>query len=751
MNNEVLTPVAIKDAQELPEELVQTPPDLPPAPEPEPVEEQVAEPVAAAPAPAPAPAITVPGLDDSSLYIHRELSQLQFNIRVLEQALDENYPLLERLKFLLIFSSNLDEFFEIRVAGLKKQINFAREQAGADGLQPHQALARISELVHIEVERQYAILNDVLLPELEKHQIRFIRRRYWTPKLKTWVRRYFRDEIAPIITPIGLDPTHPFPLLVNKSLNFIVELEGVDAFGRDSGLAIIPAPRLLPRVIRVPEEVGGPGANYVFLSSMIHAHADDLFQGMKVKGCYQFRLTRNADLALDSEEVDDLARALRGELFSRRYGDAVRLEVADTCPKHLSDYLLKQFSLSESELYQVNGPVNLTRLFSITGLDSHPELQYTPFTPAIPKLLVNADNIFSVISKQDILLMHPFESFTPVVDLLRQAAKDPHVLAVRQTLYRSGANSEIVDALVDAARNGKEVTAVIELRARFDEESNLQMASRLQAAGAVVIYGVVGFKTHAKMMLILRREQGEIVRYAHLGTGNYHAGNARLYTDYSLLTSDDALTEDVGKLFSQLIGMGKTLRMKKLLHAPFTLKKGMLDMIARETQFALEGKPAHIIAKFNSLTDAKVIKALYKASQSGVKIDLVVRGMCCLRPGIPGVSHNIQVRSIIGRFLEHTRVFYFLNGGEEQIYLSSADWMERNLDKRVETCFPVEGKKLLLRVKKELEGYLTDNTHAWTLQPDGRYVRSTPTGNQNPRSVQATLLERLSNPVLNVR
>ncbi|CAI3810669.1 Polyphosphate kinase [Pseudomonas sp. MM221] len=751
MNNEVLTPVAIKDAQELPEEMVQTPPDLPPVPEPEPVEAEVAEPVAAAPAAAPVPAITVPGLDDSSLYIHRELSQLQFNIRVLEQALDENYPLLERLKFLLIFSSNLDEFFEIRVAGLKKQINFAREQAGADGLQPHQALARISELVHIEVERQYAILNDVLLPELEKHQIRFIRRRYWTPKLKTWVRRYFRDEIAPIITPIGLDPTHPFPLLVNKSLNFIVELEGVDAFGRDSGLAIIPAPRLLPRVIRVPEEVGGPGANYVFLSSMIHAHADDLFQGMKVKGCYQFRLTRNADLALDSEEVDDLARALRGELFSRRYGDAVRLEVADTCPKHLSDYLLKQFSLSESELYQVNGPVNLTRLFSITGLDSHPELQYTPFTPAIPKLLVNADNIFSVISKQDILLMHPFESFTPVVDLLRQAAKDPHVLAVRQTLYRSGANSEIVDALVDAARNGKEVTAVIELRARFDEESNLQMASRLQAAGAVVIYGVVGFKTHAKMMLILRREQGEIVRYAHLGTGNYHAGNARLYTDYSLLTSDDALTEDVGKLFSQLIGMGKTLRMKKLLHAPFTLKKGMLDMIARETQFALEGKPAHIIAKFNSLTDAKVIKALYKASQSGVKIDLVVRGMCCLRPGIPGVSHNIQVRSIIGRFLEHTRVFYFLNGGEEQIYLSSADWMERNLDKRVETCFPVEGKKLLLRVKKELESYLTDNTHAWTLQPDGRYVRSTPTGNQNPRSAQATLLERLSNPVLNVR
>ncbi|MDH1054044.1 polyphosphate kinase 1 [Aquipseudomonas alcaligenes] len=693
-----------------------------------------------------APALVIPGLDDSSLYIHRELSQLKFNIRVLEQALDESYPLLERLKFLLIFSSNLDEFFEIRVAGLKKQINFAREQAGADGLLPSQVLACISEIAHEQVERQYALLNDVLLPALAKHQINFIRRRHWTTKLKSWVRRYFRDEIAPIITPIGLDPTHPFPLLVNKSLNFIVELEGVDAFGRDSGLAIIPAPRLLPRIIRVPEEVGGAGDNYVFLSSMIHAHADDLFHGMSVKGCYQFRLTRNADLSVDAEDVEDLARALRGELFSRRYGDAVRLEVADTCPKHLADFLLKQFNLSENELYRVNGPVNLTRLFSITGLESHPELQHAPFTPVIPKLLQNAENIFSVVGKQDILLLHPFESFTPVIDLLRQAAKDPSVLAIKQTLYRSGANSEIVDALVDAARNGKEVTAVIELRARFDEESNLQLASRLQAAGAVVIYGVVGFKTHAKMMLILRRENGELRRYAHLGTGNYHAGNARLYTDYSLLTADEALGEDVSKLFNQLIGMGKTLRMKKLLHAPFTLKKTLLDMIAREAQFASEGKPAHIMAKVNSLTDPKIIRALYKASQMGVRIDLVVRGMCCLRPGVPGVSHNIQVRSIVGRFLEHSRIYYFGNGGDEQLFLSSADWMERNLDKRVETCFPVEGKKLITRVKKELESYLTDNTQAWLLQPDGRYQRITPFGNANPRNAQAALLEKLTAP-----
>ena len=696
---------------------------------------------------APAVVIAVPNLDDSSLYIHRELSQLQFNIRVLEQALDESCPLLERLKFLLIFSSNLDEFFEIRVAGLKKQVTYAREQAGADGLQPHQALARISELVHEQVDRQYSILNEVLLPELAKQQVRFIRRRHWTAKIKTWVRRYFREEIAPIITPIGLDPTHPFPLLVNKSLNFIVELEGIDAFGRDSGLAIIPAPRLLPRIIRVPEEVGGPGANHVFLSSMIHAHADDLFHGMKVKGCYQFRLTRNADLSVDTEDVEDLARALRGELMSRRYGDAVRLEVVDTCPPHLAEFLLKQFGLSENELYRVNGPVNLTRLFSVTGLDSHPELQYTPFTPAIPKMLQNSENIFNVVGKQDILLLHPYESFTPVVDLLREAAKDPSVLAVKQTLYRSGANSEIVDALVEAARNGKEVTAVIELRARFDEESNLQLAGRLQQAGAVVIYGVVGYKTHAKMMLILRRENGELRRYAHLGTGNYHAGNARLYTDYSLLTSDEALCEDVSKLFSQLIGMGKTMRMKKLLHAPFTLKKTLLDLIAQETQNAAEGKPAHIMLKVNSLTDPKMIRALYKASQTGVRIDLIVRGMCCLRPGIAGVSHNIQVRSIIGRFLEHSRVFYFFNGGDEKLYLSSADWMERNLDRRVETCFPVEGKKLVMRVKKELDAFLTDNTLSWLLQPDGSYIRNTPSGNQLSRNVQSTLLERLAGPL----
>lgn len=679
------------------------------------------------------------------LFIHRELSQLQFNIRVLEQALDESYPLLERLKFLLIFSGNMDEFFEIRVAGLKKQITFAREQTGPDGLQPQQVLSRISELAHEQVSRQYSILNDVLLPQLAAEGIRFVRRHQWTHKQTMWVRRYFRQEVAPIISPIGLDPTHPFPLLVNKSLNFICQLEGTDAFGRDSGLAIIPAPRSLPRLIRLPQELSSGEDDFVFLSSVIHAHADDLFPGMKVLGCYQFRLTRNADLIVDPDEVDDLARALRGELLSRRYGDAVRLEVASNCPKPLTDFLLKQFGLSDQELYQVQGPVNLTRLFSVTALENHPELQFPPFSSALPKVLSNSDNLFQAISKQDILLLHPYESFSPVTDLLRQAAQDPNVLAIKQTLYRTGANSEIVNALVEAARNGKEVTVVIELRARFDEESNLQLASRLQQAGAVVIYGVVGYKTHAKMMLILRREDRILRRYAHMGTGNYHAGNARLYTDYSILTSDLAMTEDVHKLFNQLIGMGKMLRMKKLLQAPFTLKKRLLELINRETLAAQAGKPAHVIAKVNSLTDAKIIKAMYKASQSGVKIDLIVRGMCCLRPGIPGVSHNITVRSIIGRFLEHSRVYYFLNGGVEQVWLSSADLMERNLDHRVETCFPLEGKKLISRAKQELQVFLTDNTQSWILQPDGTYVRSTPTGNQIPRSAQSALLEKLSN------
>ncbi|AHX12686.1 polyphosphate kinase [Dyella jiangningensis] len=690
-----------------------------------------------------APVAATPDLNDPSLYINRELAQLQFNIRVLDQALDESKPILERLKFLLIFSSNLDEFFEIRVAGLKSQIAFDHEIVGSDGIAPRKALAEISEITHKQIERQYAILNDRILPELARRGTRIVRRNEWSHKQKLWVRRYFKHEVAPLVTPIGLDPTHPFPLLVNKSLNFIVQLEGTDAFGRDSGLAVVPAPRVLPRLIRLPEDVSEGGENFVLLSSIIHAHAEELFPGMSVRGCYQFRLTRNADLTIDPEDVEDLARALRGELYSRRFGDAVRLEVADNCPQELTDYLLRQFGLTAAEMYEVNGPVNLSRLFGLITKTHHPDLEYPPFTPSIPKALKKAEDLFAVISRQDVLLLHPYESFAPVVDLLHQAAKDPNVLAIKQTLYRSGANSEIVDALVDAARAGKEVTVVVELRARFDEESNLSLASRLQQAGAMVIYGVVGVKTHAKLMLIQRREGEELVRYAHLGTGNYHTGNARLYTDYSLLTSDQALCEDVHKLFSQLTGMGKLLQMKKLLHAPFTLKKTLLEMIARETAHATAGKPAQIIIKANAVTDAKMIRALYKASMAGVKVDLIVRGMCCLRPGVPGVSHNIRVRSIVGRFLEHSRVYWFANNGEEKFYLASADLMERNLDRRVETGFPIEGKKLQNRVKKELELYLSDNSSAWLLRSDGSYTRAQPGANQAIRNVQAQLLEKL--------
>lgn len=662
---------------------------------------------------------------------------------MLDQALDERTPLLERLKFLLIFSRNMDEFFEIRVAGLKGQIALDHELIGPDGIPPRRALAEISEIAHRQIERQYAILNERILPEMAERGIRIVRRTKWTHKQKLWVRRYFREEVAPLVTPIGLDPTHPFPLLVNKSLNFIVRLDGVDAFGRDSGLAIVPAPRILPRLIRMPLEICEGGDNYVLLSSMLHAHAEELFPGMQVLGCYQFRLTRNADLTLDPEDVEDLALALRGELYSRRFGDAVRLEVADNCPKDLANYLLRQFGLAESELYEVNGPVNLARLFSIASNVSYPQLLYPPFTPVLPKQLQHTEDLFQVIGKQDVLLLHPYESFSPVVDFLRHAAKDPQVLTIKQTLYRTGANSEIVDALVDAARAGKEVTAVVELRARFDEESNLSLASRLQQAGAMVIYGVVGIKTHAKMMLIQRREGSELVRYAHLGTGNYHSGNARLYTDYSLLTSDEVLCEDVHKLFSQLTGMGKVLHMKKLLHAPFTLKKALLEMIGRETALAAAGRPAQIIIKVNALTEPKVIRALYKASIAGVSIDLIVRGVCCLRPGVKGVSENIRVRSIICRFLEHSRAYWFANDGEPQLYLSSADLMERNLDRRVETAFPIEGKKLQQRVRQALQLYLTDNSSALLLQPDGKYLPASAASGQAVRNVQTQLLEKI--------
>ncbi|WP_185233517.1 polyphosphate kinase 1 [Teredinibacter franksiae] len=660
-------------------------------------------------------------LDNNSYYINRELSHLSFNQRVLAQALDENHPLLERLKFLLIFSSNLDEFFEIRVAGLMQSIKFERETTGPDGMHPSEVLREISDICHRTVEQQYRTLNDILIPAMEKESIRFLRRRKWTDEQTQWVEQFIEKEVLPIISPIGIDPAHPFPRLVNKSLNFIVKLEGKDAFGRDLNYAIVPAPRTLPRVIKLPDGLGKPGHNFVFLSSMIHANAEKIFPGMKVLGCYQFRITRNADLDVDIEGIADLARALRGELHSRRFGTAVRVEVADNCPEELTQFLLSEVGLTEKELYRVHGPVNLKRLMKVPGQVGRPDLLYPPFTPSMPKGLTRKDNIFDAVSRKDYLLQHPFESFAPVIQLLRQAAKDPNVVAIKQTLYRSGGiKSSIVDALIDAARNGKEVTAIVELRARFDEEENLELASRLQEAGAVVVYGVVGYKTHSKMILIVRREGGDLKRYVHLGTGNYHSGNARLYTDYSLLTAHHALCEDVHRVFQQLTGMGKTERMNKLLHAPFTLKRQLVRLIDGEVKAHKEGKPAHIILKCNGLTEPKIIQALYKASQAGVPIDLIIRGMCCLRPGIPGVSDTIRVRSIVGRFLEHTRTYYFANN-EHTVFCASADLMERNLNHRVETCFPILQPELAERIHRELNLYLQDNLRSWQLDTEGRY------------------------------
>ena len=673
-------------------------------------------------------------------YINRELSILDFHLRVLEQAVDPLHPLLERMNFLLIFSRNLDEFFEIRVAGLMEQLDLGNESLSPDGLTPKQVLEQISKTAHEAIERQYRILNQEILPKLREEDICFLRRGELTPAQSAWVKKYFQEQVAPVLTPISLDPAHPFPRLVNKSLNFIVTLEGKDAFGRQIDLAVVPAPRSLPRVVRLPDELTGGKEHHVMLSAIIHEHVSDLFPGMTATGCYQFRVTRNADLALN-EDVEDLAKALKGELSSRRFGRAVRLEVTENCPKPIYDYLLNEFDLEEEQLYKVDGPVNLARLLSNF---KRPHLRYDTHVPVIPKVLKKAENTFSAMQKQDILLHHPFESFSPVISLLREAARDPQVLAIKQTLYRSGADSEIVQVLAEAARNGKEVTAVIELRARFDEESNIAVANVLQEAGAVVVYGIVGYKTHAKMILIVRRENNKLVRYVHLGTGNYHAGNARIYTDYGLMTTDKDLCEDVHRIFQELTGMGKMAKLKKLLHAPFTLHAQLVHFIDDEIANAKAGKPAQIIVKVNALTEVELINKLYEASQAGVQIDLIIRSICCLRPGLKGLSENIRVRSIVGRFFEHTRVYYFSNNGDARIYCSSADWMDRNLFNRVEACFPIEDPTLKKRIYQQgLLNYLKDNQHAWELQSDGTWVRFKKPANEAAYNAQRTLIEQI--------
>lgn len=688
-----------------------------------------------------------PDFDSADYYENRELSHFKFNLRVLSQARDASHPLLERLMFLLIFSSNLDEFYEIRVAGLKKQLEFGRQRPGPDGNYPEQVLKQLHPQVREAMDEQYRILNEDLLPALAEEGINFITRAEWQSELIEWTRDYFHNEVLPVISPLGLDPAHPFPRLVNKSLNFILSLEGKDAFGRESGLAIVPAPRSLPRLIKVPEHILPEGDNFIFLSSIIHANVDEFFPGMRVKECHQFRVTRNSDLELSNMEVEDVASALQGELHSRRFGTATKLEVGKECPPELTDFLLARFNLNEEELFRLDGPVNLQRLIAVNAMIDRPDLRYPQFSPGLPRALAEGNCIFAAVDKEDQLLLHPFQSFIPIIDWLRQAAKDPAVLSIKQTLYRTNTSSELVEALAEAARNGKEVTVVIELRARFDEQENIQFASVLQEAGVVVVYGVMGFKTHAKMMLFVRRDKNGLRRYAHIGTGNYHRKNSLAYTDYSLLTSDEVICADIHKVFQQITGMGKKIHPKLIMHAPFNLRKSLLRMIDGEVEAVLAGKEARIIAKVNALTDPTVIKALYTASYAGVKIDLIVRGICCLKPGIPGVSENIRVVSVVGRFLEHSRVYYFQNHSH-QVYCASADLMERNLSHRIEVCFPILKKKLAQRIITELEYYLEDKVQSWEQTDQGDYRRVSEgeesTSSDNAEGVQTLLLNKLS-------
>ena len=680
-------------------------------------------------------------------FINRELGILAFNRRVLAQAEDERVPLLERLKFLCIFSSNMDEFFEVRMAGLKNQIKYNSPQIGADGMSPKQTFSKVSALAHELVDHQYKILNEVVLPRLAEQEIRFIRRGHWTDVQREWIAAYFFRELMPILTPIGLDPAHPFPRVLNKSLNFAVELEGKDAFGRNSGVAIVQAPRALPRVIRLPKEIAGFDHGFVFLSSILHAHVSELFSGMTVKGCYQFRVTRDSDLILDDEETKDLRLALQGELTHRQYGDAVRLEVADSCPPAMSAFLLGQFGLSQEDLYQVNGLVNLVRLMQIPDSVDRPDLKYPHYTASVPKELGKDADIFKAIRKQDILLHHPFQSFNPVIEFIKQAAEDPQVLAIKQTFYRTSADSTLMKSLIEAAQRGKEVTVVVELLARFDEEANINWAAQLENAGAHVVYGVVGHKTHAKMAMVVRRDEDKLRRYVHIATGNYHQRTARLYTDFGLLTCQEEISEDVNDVFAQLTGLGRASKLRHLWQSPFTLHQRLIKAIQHEAEIAKSGKKARILAKMNALLDPDVIRALYDASNAGVQIELIVRGVCALRPGIPGISENIKVRSIVGRFLEHTRIFYFYDNGAEHIYLSSADWMYRNFFRRIEVCFPLLDAKVKKRVFKEgLEPYLKDNINAWEMLSDGSY-ESKPS-RRAAYSAQQALMTELGQEVL---
>jgi len=677
-------------------------------------------------------------------YINRELSLLEFNRRVLDQTTTATNPVLERLRFLCISCTNLDEFFEIRVAALKQRLEIGAPTKGPDTLTPQRLLDEVHHRSLSLVHQQYEVLNNVILPELAKEQIYFPKRQDWTAKQNAWMTDYFQKEILPVLTPITLDPSRPFPRILKKSLNFIVRLQGKDAFGRRRHRGMVQAPRSLPRIIRLPDKLGVPGTtSFVFLSSIIRVNVEQLFPGLKVGGCYQFRVTRNSNLYVDDEEVHDLVRALEGQLEASRYGEAVRLEISHECPKDLQKFLLNHFKLQDCDKYLVDGPVNLNRLSTVCDIQDHPELLYQAFTPGLPVELRNTQDIFDTLQAKNVLLHHPYQSFSPIIDFITPAATDADVLAIKQTLYRTGAESPIVDQLVHAARAGKEVTVVIELMARFDEAANISLANRLQEAGAHVVYGLVGFKTHSKMTLVVRREKHKLVRYVHLGTGNYHHATTRVYTDYGYMSSSRRLGEDVHKVFMQLTSLTEATELSRMMTSPFNLFEQLIAKIQREADNARAGKDARIIAKINALNEPQLIDALYDASKAGVKIDLIVRGICSLRPGVPGLSENIHVRSIVGRFLEHSRVYCFMNNGNEEYYCSSADWMHRNLFRRNESCFEIRQKAMKKQIRQDLELFLSDNCEAWVLHGDGSYEQLSP-GKEQRISAQDSFLNTLA-------
>lgn len=673
---------------------------------------------------------------EPNLYLNRDLSLLEFNRRVLAQAEDESLPLLERLRYLCIGSSNLDEFFEIRVSSLHARQSPDKSAITHAGNLLHQ----ISVRCHALVEHQYSLLNRKILPQLAKNGIHLLSHNDRNEAQRAWVKSYFESQIRPLLTPIVLDPAHPFPQVANKSLNFIISLAGKDAFGRGSAIAIVKAPRVLPRVIKLPDELSDDGITFCLLSSVIHAHISDLFPERKVIAYSQFRVTRDSDLWVDEEEVKNLRQALKISLQNRHFGAAVRLEVAKNCPDDLAAFLLNEFGLDEDYLYRVNGPVNMVRLSEIFNFVKTPSLYFRPYQASVNPDAQNDGNIFDILKKKDILLHHPFQTFKTVIDFIRNAADDPDVVVIKQTIYRVGMTSELMQALISAASKGKEVIVIVELKARFDEEQNIDWAQQLEQAGAQVVYGVMGLKTHAKLALVIRREQGAYRYYCHLGTGNYHPTTTKLYTDFGLLTAHPQITSEVNEVFLHLTSLTRPKKLDYLWLAPFTLHRHLIRAILNEIRIARQGRPARIVAKMNSLIDESVIRALYLASSSGVKIDLIVRGACALRPGVPGLSENIRVRSIIGRFLEHERIYYFRNDLKHDLYLSSADWMARNLFRRIEVAYPVLDPALKKRVIAEgLKYYLRDNTNSWELLPNGTYRRRKQRKKQTPFGAQQYL------------